>query len=105
MIEVNLRYDLLLDIDFQAYLNWAQSAINLILQQPGMVEIRVNRNILGSPLIRSTFVWQSLSHWAKFVEGGEWPQMEAELRKYSANLKYELWGPSPVMPEPFRPNK
>ena len=42
----------------------------------------------------------------KFTEG-PWQQMEAEIGAYAANLKSELWGPSPLpmFREPLRRGK
>ena len=30
---------------------------------------------------------------------------EPELRAFTANIDIELWGPSPLVPEPLRPGK
>jgi hypothetical protein len=104
MIEVNLLYDLLPGIDQQAYGEWARKAIGAMLQQPGLVEFRANRNVLGSPQIRTTSVFQTLADWGKFVES-TWPPLELEMHRFATNIRVEIWGPSPVVPEPLRPAK
>ena len=104
-VEVNLIYDFLPGIDQQAYQEWAKKAIGTVLQSPGLVEFRANRNVLGSPQVRSTSVWQSLADWARFAESPERQRLDSELFKFASNIGVELWGPSPTVPEPLRPGK
>jgi hypothetical protein len=61
MIEVNKSYDLLPGIDRQAYVAWSKGASATMLRAPGLVEMRVHRNLLGSPQVRLTLVWQTLA--------------------------------------------
>lgn len=105
MIESNLSFNLLPNVDMKAYGEWVKKTVSSLAKQPGMVEFRANRNFLGSPQIRSSTVWQSLDDWSKFTEGDVWPSMLAELHGFASNVKVELWGPSPVVPEPVRPAK
>lgn len=48
MIEANLSWDLLPDIDQQAYGEWAKKAVGTLLKAPGFVEFRAYRKIFGS---------------------------------------------------------
>jgi heme-degrading monooxygenase HmoA len=105
MIEVNFSYDFVPGMDQQAYGELTKKAIGMVLKAPGLVEFRANRNILGSPQVRSTSVWQTLADWARFSESAQWPELEAEFRSFTTNLKVEIWGPSPVVPEPLRPGE
>ena len=105
MIEVNKSYDLLPGIDRQAYVAWSKGASATMLQAPGLVEMRIHRNLLGSPQVRLTLVWQTLADWAKFAESAERQKLDSELLEFAANIDIELWGPSPVVPEPLRPGK
>ena len=105
MIESNMVYDLLPGIDQKAYQEMAKKAVELVLQSPGLVEFRANRNVLGSPQVRATSVWQTLADWAKFYESSGWQELETEMRTFVTNLRFELWGPSPVIPEPLRPGQ
>jgi len=105
MIETSVYYDFLPGIKQQAYAELAKKAIGQTLQAPGLVEFRANRNVLGSPQVRSTTVWQTLGDWAKFSESAAWQAMEAELRTFVTNYRTEIWGPSPVLPEPLRPSR
>ena len=103
MIEVNTTWDLLPNIDQQAYGEWAKKTVGTVLKAPGIVEFRANRNLLGSPQVRSTAVWQSFADWAKYAESDEWQSLDAEFRSFAINIRIEIWGPSPVLPEPLRP--
>jgi len=104
MTEVNLSYDFIPGFDQQAYKEWAKKAIGTVLQTPGLVEFRAFRNVLGSPYVRTTTVWQSLTDWVKFFESPEWQEIETELRDaFATNVSVEIWGPSPVAPTPLRP--
>ena len=105
MIEVNTTYDFLPGIDHHAYGERVQKAIGLLLQAPGFVELRAYRNILGSLQVRTSSVWQTLADWATFSQGTEWQAFEAEIRAFTTNIRTELWGPSPALPEPLRPGK
>jgi heme-degrading monooxygenase HmoA len=104
MVESVLLYDLERGVDQQAYAAWAKKAIGAVLTAPGVVEFRATRNLLGSPYIRSITVWKTLADWQKFAESEVWKTAEAELRaKFTTVVRVELWGPSPVAPEPLRP--
>ncbi len=105
MIEVNKTFDLLPGIDQQAYLEYSKRAVATMLKAPGLVEIRSHRNLLGSPQVRLTLVWQTLADWAVFAESPERQKLDAELLKFATGIGIELWGPSPAVPEPLRPGK
>ena len=105
MIEVNVFWDMLPNANQQAYAEFSKKAIGAMLQAPGLVEFRANRNMLGSPKIRTTHVWQTMSDYAKFIEGPTWQALEVELLTFTTNLSTEVWGPSPVVPEPLRPGR
>lgn len=104
MIEVNTTWELLPNIDQHAYGEWAKKTVGAVLKAPGLVEFRANRNILGSPQVRSTAVWQTLADWANYSDSDEWRTLDAELRAFVTNINVEIWGPSPVLPEPVRPS-
>jgi hypothetical protein len=105
MIEVIKTYDLLPDLDRQAYQNYSQRALATMLQAPGIVEIRAYRSLLGSPQVRLTLVFQTLADWAAFAEGPARQKLDAELFQFAINIGVELWGPSPAVNEPLRPSK
>ena len=103
MIEVSVTYDFRQDIDRLAYEAFVERAVGAELQAPGFIEHRAHRNILGSPHVRVTHVWQSLADWANFVDSIESQSIDAEFRTFVININIQIWGPSPVMAEPLRP--
>jgi len=105
MIEVDLFYEFRRDIDQQAYLQWAKKTIGAILQQPGIIEFRAYRNVMISPEVRSTSVWQTLADWASFAESATWQELLQEMRTFTTGIRVEIWGPSPVVPEPLHPGR
>jgi hypothetical protein len=105
MIEVNKTYDLLPGIDLQAYLEFSRKALATMAKTPGLVEIRASRSLLGAPHVRLTVMWQALADWAKFAESPERFRIDSELLKFATNEAVELWGPSPVLPEPIHPGE
>ena len=104
MIEVNLTYGILPNIDQEAYGAWAQKTLGTIMQAPGLVEFRAYRNMLGDPQVRSTTVWNTLADWANYTDSDEWRATEEEARGLITNIQVEIWGPSPIVPEPLRPS-
>ena len=105
MIEVNTTYDFLPGIDRYAYGARVKQITDAILQAPGFVELRAYRNLLGSPQVRTSSVWKTLDDWARFSQSAEWQTFEAEIHAFTTNIRTELWGPSPVLPEPLRPGQ
>jgi heme-degrading monooxygenase HmoA len=105
MIEVDVFYEFRRGVDQQqeAYLQWARKTIGAILQQPGIIEFRAYRNVMISPEVRTTSVWETLADWAHFAESTTWQELLQEMRTYATNIRVELWGPSSVVPEPLRP--
>lgn len=104
MLEVCVTWDLLPEASRENYGAWAKKSIATTLKQPGLVEFKANRNMLGSPEIRITSVWRSGGDWIAFAESG-WKTLEQELRGLATNLRMEVWGPSPLVPEALRPGK
>jgi len=105
MIEKNMTYDLLPGVDLKAYSAWAKRTVETMIKQPGVVEFRANRNVLGNPQVRVSVTWKSLVDWGRFAESDAWRSLEAELHGFATNVKVELWGPSPILAEPVRPAK
>lgn len=105
MIEVNKTYDFLPGIDPHAYAEYAKKAICTLLEASGLVELRAHRNVLGSPPARLTTVWKTLADWAKFAESAERWALESELRSFAANIRIEIWRPSPTVPKPLHPDE
>jgi heme-degrading monooxygenase HmoA len=105
MIEVSFTYDFHPGFDEEAYKQLAKKANTMMLAAPGFIEFRAHRNLIGSPHVRRTSVWQSLSHWAALAQQPEFQKLTAEFRVYVTNLDVQLWGPSPLVPRSIRPSK
>jgi hypothetical protein len=102
MIEVAFAYDLVPGIDLKAYTSLTRRATAVLMAADGFIEIRAHRNLTGSPQVRRTSVWQSLIHWAAVTETTEYQNLMTEFRMYVTNLDVQLWGQSPLAPEPVR---
>ena len=105
MIEVVYTYDFLPDIDEEAYAQTARKDTMMMVSTPGFIEFRAHRNLVGSPNVRRTSVWKSLTHWATLVQKPEFQKITSDFRTYVTNLEVQLWGPSPLVPRPIRPQK
>jgi heme-degrading monooxygenase HmoA len=103
MIEVDFTYNFHPGIDEQAYAKLAKRATAMMLAAKGFIEFRAHRNLVGSPHVRRTSVWESLSDWAALAQHPEFQKITAEFRTYVTNLNVQFWGPSPLAPNPIRP--
>jgi len=103
MIEVAFTYDFIPNFDVAAYTKVARDATQIMLSSKGFIEFRANRNMMGSPNVRRTSVWQSLSDYAVMVQSPEFQKVTQEFRKFVTNIDVQIWGPSPISPDPIRP--
>jgi hypothetical protein len=103
MIEVDYTYDFLPGIDEQAYATLARKATTMMVEAPGFVEFRANRNMVGSPHVKRTSVWNHFADYAALAQNVEFQALTAEFRTYVTHLKVVIWGPSPYVPKPIRP--
>lgn len=103
MIEVNKTFNLYPHVDQKALMEYRKKAIGTLLQTPGVVEVRSHRNVLGTPQVRLTIVWETLADWAKFAESDRRFAFDDELRNFASDIRIEIWGPSPTVPKPLRP--
>jgi heme-degrading monooxygenase HmoA len=104
-VEVCYTHDILPGADKNAYAESVKNWKATFMKAPGLIEFRGNRNLLGSPQVRATTVWQSLSDWAKFAGGKDYAAIEAQHRTLRTNFRVEIWGLSPVVPKPLRPGQ
>ena len=104
-IEVVQKYDLLPGVDQQAYAELMKKVVAALLRAPGLVEIDARRNLLGSPQVRATSVWQRLADWEAAREHEELVALEVESRRHITNMSVEIWGPSPLLTQPLRPER
>jgi hypothetical protein len=104
MIEVIVRFELTPELDKQNYQQWTRKAIQSIMQAPGIEEVRANRSLIGSQ-VRIVLVWEKAANWAEFAEKPAWLKLITELTNFTRDIQVEIWGPSPIVPEPLRIKK
>src|ERR1700739_1935709 len=103
-IEVVRKYDLLPGVDRQAYAELMKKGVAL-LRAPRLFEIDARRNLLGSHQVRATSVWQRLADWEAAREHEELVALEVDSRRHVTNVSVEIWGPSPLLTQPLRPER
>jgi heme-degrading monooxygenase HmoA len=103
MVLAVAKYDIQPD-KFDAYIEWARSAIPEIMAVPGIRELRSYRPIAGAGFIIVTAEFASLADYAAWAESETMVRIINERRTFSFNETSELWGASPTAPDPIRPN-
>lgn len=89
----------------EAYLKWADTAIKRTLSVPGVVEFRAYRPATGASQAVTTYEFADMAAWAVWQSDEGVRKVMNELRTLTLNVNIEVWGPSPVVPEPIRPEK
>lgn len=84
------------------YMKWAQTAIKRTLSSPGVVEFRAYRPV-GGPQVVSTVEFKSMKEWAAFYDSADAKKIMEEIHTLALNVSIEVWGPSPIVPEPLKP--
>jgi len=87
----------------EAYQEFARSAIPRLLAVPGVKEFRGYRPATGSHQVAITCEFEDMAAWAAWHSHEDMQELLVEARLYEENVYYELWGPSPIVPEPVRP--
>jgi antibiotic biosynthesis monooxygenase (ABM) superfamily enzyme len=105
MVLYVMKYDILPD-KAGAYARWAaESGIPRTMAIPGLVEFRGYRPASGSHQIALTHEFKDMSSWAAWMESQDYQKLMEEFRPFVTNVSTEVWGPSPIAPEPMRPKK
>ncbi|NQU33127.1 MAG: antibiotic biosynthesis monooxygenase [Bacteroidetes bacterium] len=87
----------------EAYAKWAQTAIKRTISVPGVVEFRAYRSATGSSQVVTTYEFSEMSDWAAWNSNADMQKVMEELHTLALNVNIEIWGLSPVVPEPIRP--
>ncbi len=87
----------------EAYGAFAQGAIARTLAAPGVVEFRGYRPASGGSQVVVTYEFADMAAWADWYGHEDVQEVIAELRTLATGVTLELWGPSPIVPEPIRP--
>ena len=98
------KYDIVPGMNDE-FIEWAKGAIPQILSVPGIVEMRSYRPQAGNSHIATTYEFEDMSSWAVWQASETMQRLLQEGRTFMVNSTAELWGPSPVVPEPLRPGK
>jgi antibiotic biosynthesis monooxygenase (ABM) superfamily enzyme len=85
------------------YAAWAKTAVPRTLAVPGLVEFRGFRPVTGSSQVVTTYEFADFEAWSSWYTNEEIQNLMNERRKFTFNEISELWGPSPVVPDPIRP--
>src|SRR5882724_6527591 len=99
MVLYVIKYDIHPDKG-EAYAQFVQRAIPLLLGAPGVVELRGYRPAAGAPQTVATWEFADMAAWATWHSHADVQKMLVELRPFTLNFTCELWGPSPVIPAP-----
>ncbi len=86
----------------EAYKEWAPSVINRLMEVPGVLEFRAYRPATGSHQVVLMYEFADMSAWASWQSNEDIQATFDELRTYAGDIEVELWGPSPIIPEPVR---
>lgn len=84
------------------YAEWCKAALQRLFSVPGLKEFRAYRPVTGTYQTTVTYEFESFSSWATWMENETVQQVNQELRNYVTNIKTDLLGPSPIVPEPIK---
>ena len=88
----------------EAGIKWQQGAIQRTVAVPGVVEFRSYRPMSGPWRYLVTYEFADLGAWAAWYDHEETQKVLDELHTLALDVTRELWGPSPVVPQPIRPS-
>lgn len=105
MVLYIMRWDIVPD-KMEAYLKWSEGAIRRTVAAPGVIEFRAYRTAASPPgQVVVTYEFKDMVAWAEWYSQEDVRKVRDELSTLTTNWTAELWGPSPVVPEPIRPGK
>jgi len=102
MVLYVMRYDLRPEKANEYINSWIPSAIERIRAIPGLVELRAYRPVAGSHQIAVTYEFADMAAFASYVSHGDFQTLMMEVRTFVTNVSTEVWGPSPLAPQPIR---
>jgi antibiotic biosynthesis monooxygenase (ABM) superfamily enzyme len=97
-----VKYDVHPD-KVDGYTAWAGTAIPKLLAIQGLVEFRAYRPVSGTSQIVTTFEFADYEAWAAWYGNEMVQKLITERRMFAINEISEIWGPSPIVPQPIRP--
>ena len=86
-----------------SYAEWAQGAIPSVIGGGGVVEFRGYRPVTGDRRVVVTIEFADMASWQTWYENETVQDVFDGMAAIALNLETELWGPSPMVPQPIRP--
>jgi len=86
----------------EEYAEWSATTMKQLFSVPGIKEFRAYRTVTGSHQTVVTYEFADFTSWAAWMENEIVQNANQELRNYAMNIKNDLLGPSPIVPEPIR---
>ncbi len=89
----------------EAYNKRSKSWVSTVLKQPGLKEFRAYRNpYRTTPEVMVHTEFDSLASCLKYIESEDYATINSEMQALGCtNLSVQLWGASPIVPEPLKP--
>ena len=97
-----VKYDVHPD-KVEAYLAWAKTAIPRVVNVPGLVEFRAYRPVTGASQVVTLYEFADMAALSSWYYNEETQKLISERRIFTLNEISEIWGSSPLVPEPIRP--
>lgn len=85
------------------YLGWVRSAIKRTTSVPGVIELRSYRPVAGETQVVTIFEFNDFESWSAWFNHQKVQTVFEEMFHMVTNVRRELWEPSPILPEPIRP--
>ena len=89
----------------EEFAEWAKSVRNRMFAVPGIIELRAYRPATGNRQVVVIYEFADMTAWAAWQSNEDIQKLGEEARTYITNVSRELWGPSPIIPEPIRPGQ
>ena len=87
----------------EAYTEWTKGAIARTLGVGGVVEFRAYRPATGPSQVVVTYEFADMAAWQTWYVNQDVQTVLEELHTLATDVTLDLWGPSPVVPDPIRP--
>jgi len=87
----------------EAYMEWTKGAIARTLGAGGVVEFRAYRPATGTSQVVVTYEFANMAAWETWYGHEDVQSVLEELHTLATDVSLDLWGPSPVVPDPIRP--
>ena len=87
----------------EAYAAWTKGAIQRTLGAGGVTEFRGYRPASGAFQVVVTYEFADMVAWAAWYAAETVQAVLTEVHTLANDVTSELWGPSPIVPQPIRP--